>query len=71
MKTYNVTLDVTEIVGEELKDQHDQMVGDVKNRKKGKFSVGFFDNDKDTDIKIMEEHIAAFKLLMKYYGVSK
>ena len=71
MKTYNVTLDVTEIVGEELKDQHDQMVHDLQRRKKGKLPVGFFDNDKDTDIKIMEEHIAAFKLLMKYYGVSK
>ena len=71
MKTYKVTLDIEEIIIQELQDQHDRMVGDVKNRKKGKFSVGFFDNDKDTDIKIMEEHIAAFKLLMKYYGVKK
>jgi len=43
------------------------MVDDLKRRKKDK-GMAIFDCDKDEDIKKLNKHIKAFKLVLKYWG---
>jgi hypothetical protein len=40
---------------------------DLKRRKEGT-GMAIFDTDLDTDVKIMKDHIKAFKTVLKYYG---
>ncbi len=40
---------------------------DLKRRKEG-VGMAIFDTDLDTDVKIMKDHIKAFKTVLKYYG---
>lgn len=40
---------------------------DLKRRKEGT-GMAIFDTDLDTDVKIMKDHIKAFKIVLKYYG---
>jgi hypothetical protein len=40
---------------------------DLKRRKEGT-GMAIFDTDLDTDVKIMKNHIKAFKTVLKYYG---
>jgi hypothetical protein len=40
---------------------------DLKSRKEGT-GMAIFDTDLDTDVKIMKDHIKAFKTVLKYYG---
>ena len=40
---------------------------DLKRRKEGA-GMAIFDTDLDTDVKIMKDHIKAFKTVLKYYG---
>jgi hypothetical protein len=43
------------------------MVDDLKRRKEDK-GMAIFDCDKDEDIKKLNKHIKAFKLVLKYWG---
>jgi hypothetical protein len=45
----------------------DVMIDDLKRRKEGK-GMAIFDCDKDEDIKKLNKHIKAFKLVLKYWG---
>jgi hypothetical protein len=38
------------------------------NRRKEGTGMAIFDTDLDTDVKIMKDHIKAFKTVLKYYG---
>jgi hypothetical protein len=38
------------------------------NRRKEGAGMAIFDTDLDTDVKIMKDHIKAFKTVLKYYG---
>jgi hypothetical protein len=38
------------------------------NRRKEGTGMAIFDTDLDTDVKIMKNHIKAFKTVLKYYG---
>jgi hypothetical protein len=40
---------------------------DLKRRKDGT-GMAIFDTDLDTDVKIMKDHIKAFKTVLKFYG---
>jgi hypothetical protein len=40
---------------------------DLKRRKDGT-GMAIFNTDLDTDVKIMKDHIKAFKTVLKYYG---
>jgi hypothetical protein len=44
----------------------EQMEKDLLKRKKGLDVTGVFDADRDKDIDKMEEHLAAFRLLLEY-----
>jgi hypothetical protein len=45
----------------------DVMIDDLKRRKEDK-GMAIFDCDKDEDIKKLNKHIKAFKLVLKYWG---
>ena len=56
------------IVKQELVSLKDNLEQDLKKRKKGT-GMAIFDTDKTTDVALIKEHIEAFKLILKYYGV--
>lgn len=71
MKKVTVELDwdtVDNIVKQELCSGRDNLKNDLKKRKKDE-GMAIFETDKTTDIALMKEHIDAFKLILRYYGV--
>ena len=56
------------IVKQELVSLKANLQEDLKKRKKGT-GMAIFETDKTTDVALIKEHIEAFKLILKYYGV--
>jgi hypothetical protein len=44
------------------------MQEDLRKRKLGVLTAGIFEDDLAEDVKELNRHIAAFKLVLKYYG---
>lgn len=44
---------------------------DLKKRKAGGYEYGVFSSDKRDDIKIIQQHIDAMKLVTAYFGVKE
>jgi hypothetical protein len=60
------------LVLENLTWVHDTMVRDLKQAKsKKKPPPCIFSMDRKEDIEIMTQHIAAFEIVMRYYGWTK
>ncbi len=71
MRKVNVELDwdtVDNIVKQELLSCLDNMSQDLKKRKNDT-GMAIFEVDKTADIALIKEHIKAFKLVLRYYGV--
>jgi len=56
------------ITAAELKITLKSLQKDYRDRKAGK-QIYIFDSDKAKDLAELKQHIEAFKLVMKYYGV--
>lgn len=59
---------VDNIVKQELISLKSNLQEDLKKRKKGT-GMAIFDTDKTTDVALIKEHIEAFNVILKYYGV--
>ena len=59
---------VDNIVKQELASFKDNLEQDLQKRKAGK-GLAIFDTDKTIDVALIKEHIEAFNLILKYYGV--
>ena len=59
---------VGNIVKQELASFKDNLEQNLKKRKAGK-GLAIFDTDKTIDVALIKEHIEAFNLILKYYGV--
>lgn len=57
-----------EIAAEELQRTLKSLQKDYKDRKAGK-DIAIFNFDKNKDLAELQQHIDAFKLVGKYYGV--
>ena len=55
------------IIRQVIRYHLDVMIDDLKRRKEDK-GMAIFDCDKDEDIKKLNKHIKAFKLVLKYWG---
>jgi hypothetical protein len=56
------------IVKQELASLKDNLEQDLKKRKKGT-GMAIFETDKEADIILIKEHIEAFNVILRYYGV--
>jgi predicted glutamine amidotransferase len=56
-----------DILCAKLKSLMKLLQDDLKRRKDGT-GMAIFDTDLDTDVKIMKDHIKAFKTVLKFYG---
>ena len=56
------------IVKQELVSLKANLQEDLKKRKKGT-GMAIFETDKTTDLALIKEHIEAFNVILKYYGV--
>jgi len=61
---------VDNIVKQELASLKDNLKDDLKKRKAGK-GIAVFETDKTLDVALIKEHIEAFDLVLKYYGVGE
>lgn len=59
---------VDNIVKKELISLKANLKEDLKKRKAGK-GMAIFETDKTLDIALIKEHIEAFNVILKYYGV--
>lgn len=59
---------VSGIVRADLKHMLRTMQEDLRKRKLGVLPAGIFEADVAEDIKELNRHIDAFKLILKYYG---
>jgi len=70
MKKVTVELDwdtIDGIVKQELASMHDNLANDLDNRKNDR-GMAIFEHDKDTDIRLIQEHINAMTIVLHYYG---
>lgn len=75
MEVRNVTVElncdtVDDIIKQELISIQDNLIDDLRKREKGK-GIAIFETDKTLDVALIKEHIEAFDLVLKYYGVGK
>lgn len=56
------------VVRARLKHMLKTMKEDLRKRKLGVLPAGIFENDLAEDVKELNRHIDAFKLILKYYG---
>ena len=56
------------IVKQQLHSLRDNLKDDLKRRKEGT-GIAIFEVDKTTDIALIKEHVEAFNLILRYYGV--
>jgi len=61
---------VDNIVKQELASLKNNLKQDLKKRKAGK-GIAVFETDKTLDVALIKEHIEAFDLILKYYGVGE
>jgi hypothetical protein len=59
---------VDNIVKQELASLKDNLEQDLKKRKKDT-GMAIFETDKEADIILIKEHIEAFNVILRYYGV--
>jgi len=59
---------VDNIVKQELASLRANLKEDLKKRRAGK-GMAIFETDKTLDVALIKEHIEAFDLILKYYGV--
>ena len=59
---------VDNIVKQELANLRANLKEDLKKRRAGK-GMAIFETDKTLDVALIKEHIEAFDLILKYYGV--
>lgn len=58
---------IDKIIVEQMAETMEFLKQDCEKRKKGNgFAV--FEMDQDADVALMEEHIAAFKIILTYFG---
>ena len=70
MKMVTVKLDydtVDGIVVDQLIDTLENLKSDLENRKEGR-GLAIFEHDKEEDVKIISEHVDAFKVVLSYFG---
>jgi len=75
MEVRNITVElncntVDDIIKQELISIQDNLIDDLRKREKGK-GTAIFETDKTLDVALIKEHIEAFDLVLKYYGVGK
>lgn len=75
MEVRNITVElncntVDDIIKQELISIQDNLIDDLRKREKGK-GIAIFETDKTLDVALIKEHIEAFDLVLKYYGVGK
>ena len=58
---------VSGIILNDLKETLDSLERDLESRKSGN-GFAIFDHDQQTDVKIIEKHVNAVKIVMSYYG---
>lgn len=61
---------LNDIMRQELARHLEWFKSDIKARKKGK-GLAYFDIDPKKDVKEIQKHADAFKLVLKYYGGAK
>ena len=67
IKTYFDDEQLDHLLSAKLKSLLKLLQDDLKRRKEG-VGMAIFDTDLDTDVKIMKDHIKAFKTVLKFYG---
>lgn len=68
----NVKVDgdaLDQIIVSELVSVRDSLLLDIERRKSKKGNYGVFHKDKTKDIAEMRKHVAAFRIILRYYGV--
>jgi hypothetical protein len=73
MSMVTVKLDyetVDGIVVDQLVDTLENLQSDLENRKAG-HGLAIFEHDQNADIKILREHVDAFKVVLSYFGHGK
>lgn len=58
---------VQDILVQEMKADLDTLEHDLENRKAG-HGMAFWEHDLEADVAMIEKHIEALKLVVKYYG---
>lgn len=59
---------IEEVVRGDLRSTLENLEDDRKRRKSKAGGTAIFDLDQKRDIEILDEHIAAMKLVLRYYG---
>jgi hypothetical protein len=59
---------VDDIVKQQLRSLRDYLKDDLERRKEDN-GMAIFEIDKEADIILMKEHIEAFNVILRYYGV--
>ena len=62
---------IQSLIVAELMSTLDCLEHDLKTRKAGGYEYGVFSSDKREDIKIIQQHIDAMKLVTAYFGVKE
>lgn len=62
---------IQSLIVAELMSTLDCLEHDLKKRKAGGYEYGVFSSDKREDIKIIQQHIDAMKLVTAYFGVKE
>ena len=59
---------VDDIVKQQLRSLRDYLKDDLERRKEDN-GMAIFETDKEADIILIKEHIEAFNVILRYYGV--
>jgi len=62
---------IQSLIVAELMSTMDCLEHDLKKRKEGGYQYGVFSSNKREDIKIIQQHIDAMKLISAYFGVKQ
>lgn len=62
---------IQSLIVAELMSTLDCLEHDLEKRKAGGYEYGVFSSDKREDIKIIQQHIDAMKLVTAYFGVKE
>ena len=62
---------IQSLIVAELMSTLDCLENDLKTRKSGGYEYGVFSSNKREDIKIIQQHIDAMKLVAAYFGVKE
>lgn len=68
---YTFTLEpeqVDNVVVDSLKENLESLKQDFRMRQNGEIQYGIFDNEVETDLFKLEEHVKAFNMILAYFG---